>query len=223
MDLLKWIKSLDEVLFELMSWLVFWPVTLARTAMSPIAMMRYADAQLDRPEEDQYDQALSPPVFLILTLLVTHLTSRSLGIRDAIIEDTSGLAAYIDNDASAVGVRLVMFAAFPLIFSLVLLAAKRRPLDRPGLKLPFYAQCYPAAVFAGLMGLAGEIGLLDLGPPGTAGTLMLVASVWLVAVEASWFHNAHAFRWPAAVGLALIGFVIAAIIVILSALLLLAK
>ena len=43
MDFLKWIKSLDELLFELMSWLVVWPVTLVRTLLGPIAMMRYAD------------------------------------------------------------------------------------------------------------------------------------------------------------------------------------
>lgn len=221
MDLLKWIKSLDEVLYELMSWLVFWPVTLLRVLVRPVGMMRYADAQLQRPEEDQYDQALSPPVFLILTLILTHLSSKSLGIRDMILDDTSGLAGYIDSDASAIAVRLVMFAAFPLIFSVMLLVAKTRTLNRGSLKLPFYAQCYPAAVFAAALGIASEIGMMKVGPPGTSSIVMLSASAWLVGVEVFWLRHVQSFRWVAAFGLASTGFAIATAIVIVAALLLL--
>ncbi|RYG80526.1 MAG: hypothetical protein EON59_15105, partial [Alphaproteobacteria bacterium] len=143
MDLLKWIKSLDDLLFELMSWLVFWPVTLLRTAARPIAMMRYADAQLTRPEEEQYDEALSPPVFLILTLIVVHLAALALGQPDEILANQRGLAKMVDNDTSAVAVRLVLFAAFPLIFAVMLVVSKQRKLNRRSLQLPFYAQCYP--------------------------------------------------------------------------------
>lgn len=172
---MKWIKSLDELLFELMSWLVFWPVTLIRTALRPIATMRYADAQLKRPEDEQYDEALSPPVFLILTLIVSHLVGKALGMRDVILEDTHGLAAMVDNDTSAIALRLVMFASFPLVYAALVVGVRHRRLDRSSLKLPFYAQCYPAAVFAAVLSLAADISFLKIGPPGTSTAIILTA------------------------------------------------
>lgn len=61
MDFMKWLNSLDELLYEVMSWLVFYPLTLWRTLLQPIGMMKYADRQLDLPEAEQYTDALSPP------------------------------------------------------------------------------------------------------------------------------------------------------------------
>jgi hypothetical protein len=223
MDLLKWIKSLDDLLFELMSWLVFWPVTLARTAARPIAMMRYADAQLARPEEEQYDEALSPPVFLVLTLIVAHMTAVALGQPDEILASQRGLGGMVDNDTAAVAVRLVLFASFPLIFSAILLVAKRRRLNRRSLQLPFYAQCYPAAVFAATLAVAAQVGILRIGPAGMSGVLILAASLWLTAVEAVWLHRMHHFGWIAAIALALVGVAIGTVVVVAAAHLLLGQ
>lgn len=220
MDLLKWIKSLDDLLFELMSWLVFWPVTLARTAARPITMMRYADAQLSRPEDEQYDEALSPPVFLVLTLVFAHLSAMALGQQDELLANQRGVASLIDDDISAVAVRLVLFAAFPLIFSVILLAARRRKLNRRSLQLPFYAQCYPAAVFAAVLGAAAEILSLGIGPPSTFGFVMAAAAAWFTAVETIWLRKVHHFGWPAALGLSLAGMISGIIVVVAAALLL---
>lgn len=218
MDFLKWIKSLDEALFELMSWLVFWPITLVRTLMGPISMMRYADAQLARPEDEQYDEALSPPVFLVLTLIVAHFSSLAMGQPDELIARQGGMAAMVDNDAAAVGVRLVLYASFPLVFSVLLLLTKQRTLKRASLQRPFYAQCYPAAAFAAALGVASQLGQLHVGPPGTTGIAMLACVVWLGTVEGLWFRREHGCGWPASIGLAVAGMVIGIAITVAAAL-----
>lgn len=46
MDFLKLIQSLDELLYEIMSWLVFYPVTLWRTLTKPLTMMTYSETEL---------------------------------------------------------------------------------------------------------------------------------------------------------------------------------
>lgn len=46
MYFMKWLSSLDELLYEVISWLVFYPLTLWRTCTRPLGMMDYADAQL---------------------------------------------------------------------------------------------------------------------------------------------------------------------------------
>ena len=205
MNFMKWITSLDEVLFELISWLVFWPVTLVRSLVTPVAMMRYADAQLAKPEEEQYGEALSPPVFLILTLVVAHLVGQALGQADVILANRRGLAGMVDNDTSAIVVRLLLFAVFPLLFSVILLAAKRRVLTRATLQPLFYAQCYPAAVFAALLDVCTQLSLTHLAPDGVTVLLTLGAAGWLLAVETVWFARENGFRWAGAAALALVG------------------
>jgi hypothetical protein len=46
MDFLKLIQSLDELLYEIMSWLIFYPVTLWRTLTKPLTMMTYSEVEL---------------------------------------------------------------------------------------------------------------------------------------------------------------------------------
>ena len=72
MHFMQLLKSLDELLYEVMSWLVFFPLTLWRTLTQPITMMEYADSELHDPEEQQYEDALSPPLFLLLAILIQH-------------------------------------------------------------------------------------------------------------------------------------------------------
>lgn len=214
MDFLKWIKSLDDLLFELMSWLVFWPLTLMRTLFGPLKMMRYADAQLALPEEEQYSEALSPPVFLVATLLVSHLVSIVLGQPDEIVQSRSGLGAMVTDDTTALAVRLALFSAFPLIFSVILLLVRQRKIDRISLRLPFYAQCYPAAVFAAAIAVAAEIRLLGLGPPGTASIAIIAAMLWLTVVETQWMRAAQGLGWLSAFVLALCGLLLAGTLVV---------
>lgn len=214
MDFLKWIKSLDDLLFELMSWLVFWPITLVRTLFKPLTMMRYADAQLALPEEEQYSEALSPPVFLVATLLVSHLVSIAMGQPDQIVASRSGLGAMVSDDTTALAVRLALFSAFPLIYSVILLLVRQRKIDRINLRLPFYAQCYPAAVFAAVLAVAGEVSLLRIGPPGTAAIVIIAAMSWLTVVEARWLRAVQGLGWIGAIVLALCGLLLAGTLVV---------
>jgi hypothetical protein len=71
MDFLRIIRSLEELLYEVRTWLVFYPRTLWRIAATPGRMMRYSDAeQADAPDR-QYTATLSPPPFLMLTILIS--------------------------------------------------------------------------------------------------------------------------------------------------------
>lgn len=60
----------------------------------------------------------------------------------------NGLADRVDDDASALVPRMVVFAGFPLFAAVRLVRRQGLPLDRNSLRLPFYAQCHPIALFA---------------------------------------------------------------------------
>lgn len=188
MDFMKWLNSLDELLYEVISWLIFYPVTLGRTLLQPIATMSYADRQLALPQDQQYSAALSPPLFLALTLTIAHLGATALGETDRLVADRHGLSSLIDDDATALAFRLLIFSIFPLLMSLHFVWRRRLPLDRDSLRLPFYAQCYPAAIFA--LGLSFGTIIANLKNPGaqlTGAGIIVAAVLFYLLVEARWF------------------------------------
>lgn len=185
---MKWINSLDELLYEVMSWLLFFPLTLWRSIVHPFAMMDYADAQLALPDDEQYGAALSPPLFLAIALLIAHAVAMALGEVDTIVADRHGLAGLVNDDASALVLRLVVFASFSLFTATRMVRRRGLPIDRNALRAPFYAQCYPTGVFA--LGIGIGISLARTTMPTTymGGIGLVVASiVYYVIVETRWF------------------------------------
>jgi hypothetical protein len=188
MNFMQWLSSLDELLYEVMSWIVFFPVTLWRTIRHPIAMMDYADRQLQLPDDAQYAETMSPPLFLALSLLVSHVAELSLGRANAIITSRKGLAAFVDDDTSLLLMRLVLFSIFPLIMAVLLVRKRGVALDRTTLKLPFYAQCYPASAFALAIGMGTvllQFAAISLHVAGAA--LIAGAIIFYLVVQTRWF------------------------------------
>lgn len=199
MDFMKWLNSLDELLYEVMSWLVFYPLTLWRSLVRPRAMMDYADRQLNLLEAEQYADALSPPLFLALTLALAHVAATALGEVDAVVASHRGLADLIDDDTSALVFRLLLFSVFPLMTAVRLVRLQGQALTRETLRLPFYAQCYPASVFALVFnGGVIAIRLADVRVQVAGLALMAVAVAWYLMVETRWFAaQTHSGRWSA--------------------------
>jgi hypothetical protein len=71
-DFLRIVRSLEDLLYEVMTWLVFYPRTLWRILAHPAETLRYSDAEQGDAPEEQYTDTLSPPLFLMLTVLLAH-------------------------------------------------------------------------------------------------------------------------------------------------------
>ncbi|APE26989.1 hypothetical protein [Aurantiacibacter gangjinensis] len=176
MDFMKLIKSLEALLYEVMSWIVFYPRTLFLSVARPLELMQYADTELDDVDEDRYSDTLSPPIFLALTLGLAHLVELSHGW-----EQLEGILA---DERNLIAFRLVAFALIPLMFSVRLLKLQNVALDRNTLRPPFYAQCFIAAPFALVVDL-GAIFARDV--PLVAGIGIIAAIARLLAVQTRWF------------------------------------
>lgn len=173
MDFMKWLNSLGDLLYEVMSWLIFYPITLWRTLTNPLAMMRYSESELDDLEADQFDDTLNPPLFLVLSLLLTQAIDVALGGgTNPIIAQKAGLAGYITDSTTLLALRLILFSLFPLIFAARLLRAKRIKITRQRLKSPFYAQCYACAPFALFLGAALSLGHAPIPEARAAGAIL---------------------------------------------------
>ncbi|TPP10389.1 permease [Rhizobium glycinendophyticum] len=186
MDFMKVLKSLEELLYELVSWLVFYPLTLWRAVTSPLSMMRYADLELADQSDDQYDDVISPPLFLLITLLLAQAVS-TLMPREA--AETAAEAAIAVSDSNLLIARGVIFGIFPLAMAVTLLMSKKVKLTRNTLRPPFFSQCYVAAPFVFLVGLATDLLLIPGRSAVAWGLLMLAGAVlWYGQAQVRWFR-----------------------------------
>lgn len=130
------LRSAEQLLYEVVSWLVFYPLTLWRCLRHPSAMIGYAESELTKPPEAQFQDALSPPIFLFLTLLLVYL------VQTGILHDSVVLSGVLGDTRNLLVFRAVSFSLFPMLLGLqhVRLAGQR--LSRQTLRPMFYAQCY---------------------------------------------------------------------------------
>ena len=190
MNLFSVLKSLDELLYEVMSWLVFFPITLWRIIRHPLDMMNYSDVEQQDAESDQYTDTLSPPLFLLLALIISHALEIALVGENGLITSKHGLASLISNDTNLIALRIVLFSLFPLAMSVRLVRGLHLRLDRDTLKAPFYSQCYAAALFALGTGLATllisqhERNILLAGL-----ALQIVVLAWYGILQTLWFSR----------------------------------
>lgn len=216
MNAMKILQSVEELLYEVMSWLLFYPRTLLMTLRHPLRTMRYSDReQQDKPEK-QYLETLSPPLFLVLSILAAHGLELLFGV--PLTDEPNPVSRFVTaNDQNLLAFRALMFSLHPLVFAWAFLRLSGRKIDRESLRTPFFAQCYLAGATSILISL-GSLGAQD---PAIWTTLagvaiVLVTTVWYVAVQRLWLMAApgmttlRAWSWAIVLYLVTTGLVVAA-------------
>lgn len=190
MDFLRLFQSLEEFLYEAMSWLVFYPRTLWRTIRHPIQMLRYSDKELEDAPDQQFTDMLSPPLFLMLTILLSHLIEVASHQKMPEVA-TTGIGKEITaSEMNLLVLRAFIFAIYPLMFAVRRLKAQGLALNRDTLRRPFYAQCYiagPAALVLGIASILARLG--DVGWAVAALVIMLVTISWYLRIETIWLRH----------------------------------
>lgn len=186
LDFMKLLKSLEELLYEIVSWLLFYPLTMWRSVVKPLNMMRYADTELADKPEDQYEDTLSPPLFLLITLLL----SQGLSAAFPSVYDTTLAAKEFGSGSNLLIARGVVFGIYPLCMAVTLLRHRSAKITRNSLRPPFFSQCYVAAPFAFSVGLAFDFLLMPHAQGITLGILtMALATLWYAQAQIRWFMH----------------------------------
>ena len=207
MPFLIFLKSFEVLLYEIMSWLVFYPRTLWRSVRPPLVMMERADTELKLPPADQFKDVVSPPIFLLLTVVAANGIEVAVVGSSPLIDNGIGLASMITDNTSLILFRLVVFAMLPMISAVFALVAMRRPVDRDTLQPLFYGQCFVTTPVVLLFSIAEALTRLpqtEVNLP--AGALIVAASLFYLAGEAGWFafeskrSRVIGLGWAAAAG-----------------------
>lgn len=203
MDFLKIIRSFEELLYEAMTWLLFYPRTLWRCLIHPDWIIAYTDKELGEKPGEQFVDTISPPLFLIMSIALTYGIGLALGARVQ-TGDSDTLRAITANVENLLAFRALFLSMFPIVMAAGLLHTRGQPIDRNTLRSPFYLQCYLAAPFAVMSGTATSL-LVVPGPHHQlfGGVLLAVALVWFVTVQTRWFFHQIEPGWWTAFGLAL--------------------
>lgn len=186
MNAMKILQSVEELLYEVMSWLLFYPRTLAMTLRHPLRTMHYSDAeQRDKPEK-QYLETLSPPLFLVLSILLAHGLEMAFGFR---VEGGHTLIGHeiTGSDQNLLIFRALMFSLSPLLFAWLYLKLSNKKIDRDTLRAPFFAQCYLSGATSIIVGVV-SLGIRDPQVWSTlaGGVVLVIATLWYLSIQHLW-------------------------------------
>lgn len=191
---MKLLRSFEEFIFEAVSWLVFYPVTVWRIVARPLTTMAYSDAEQRDTDEGRYDDALSPPLLLLVTVVVVNAIATVLHTED--IKATSKVTEVLFASPQNLALfRALVFSLVPLVAALTLLRRTGVRLSRETLRPPFYAQCYLATPCCIVLGLGVTIfHRADL-PNAWGAMLLIVGSGWFLVTQTRWFRSRLGVGW----------------------------
>ncbi|WP_411850690.1 hypothetical protein ACLB90_17750 [Stenotrophomonas sp. LGBM10] len=194
MDFLKLLRSLEEFLYELCTWFLFFPRTLYRVIVHPRRMAQYVNTELTQKLDKQFDDAISPPMFLMLAVLVAH--GVELMMHQTVVGTSELSRTVMGNEESLLLYRSITFAVWPLVATVHLLRRKKVPMTRESLRRPFFMQCYLAAPFA----VAVSTSMVFVRLPGELSTriglvVAVLSFVWFAVVQAGWLKVALQRSW----------------------------
>lgn len=181
------LKSVEDLLYQVMTWLVFYPRTLWQVIRHPVRMIDYSDQEQGDTPDQQYIDTLSPPLFLMLTILVSH--GIELAFQTSLDTPRTGVGKMLVNsEENLLILRSILFSIYPLTFAVGLLKRSDQQLDTITLRAPFFSQCYTGALFAFLVSVVTIISRAKFPDAQLIGTILgLLVTIWYVWVQSIWF------------------------------------
>lgn len=183
MDVLKMIQQIDELFYEVFAALVFFPKTLWLLLRFPQRMMDYADDELGDVLNEQYNDTISPPKFMMLCIGIGYLSERAQGR----IEVSGDLPVWMQNWEAALTFRMLLFSIIPLVTSLQLVRNLGQALDRKTLRPPFYSQCYLGGILIFINIIVSAMYKSEYVSGYFAFAFSIVGFGWYIQNQALWF------------------------------------
>ena len=136
MSQFKILQALEDVIFEIMAWIMLLPKTLFQVIFAPTRAIKYVNEEWEKKLEDRFDEFLSPIFFWIL-VAVLPLTYALLSGKE--IQQDGILAVFSENKIflGAIIASLLLFVYIAWIE-----VNNNRPLRKSALKRMTYIQCY---------------------------------------------------------------------------------
>ena len=213
MDLMRLLRSLEEFLYELVGWLVFYPRTFWRVLLHPGAIARYTRQELGQPPERQFEETISPVLMLILSVVLAHVAEMALKVSMPALVSPVGQILF-DSEQGLLLTRSAIFCFYALGAALGTLWQERRKVTRETLREPFSIQAFLACPFVVLFSLGEQLARLD----GTrlVGVILACGAIaWYIAARTITYRTLYRSSWIRALALVVASFAVTTVLVVL--------
>jgi uncharacterized membrane protein YfbV (UPF0208 family) len=186
MDFMKLFQSLENAVYEIVTWVMFLPKTIFYTIIKPARMMEYVTEEWKKEEKDRFDDFLSPVILWLLVVVIPMLTIPFLNP----LSELAIMFQMGNVDISAIKTEqqalfITLYALLVPVAGLVWLEWRNKdPLRKSSLKRNFYQQCYAIAPAQFLYLPIGIAFWMFLGEKGFV----------LANVALPWFYQIFFFR-----------------------------
>jgi len=214
MDLIRLLRSLEEFLYELVGWLVFYPRTFWRVVVHPGRIAMYTREELQKPLEHRFQATISPVLMLILTVGLAH--AMELVSRAALPAiDTPAGKILFGSEEGLMLTRSAIFCVYALGAALGTLRRQRAPVTRDTLREPFSIQAFLVCPF--VLALSAGMLMMRLATAEwvVAGIVVhLIGVGWYLWARVAAFRAMNAASLPMAMWLVLTSFLITTAVIV---------
>ncbi len=196
MDFVKIFQSIEDVIYEIATWIVFVPKTLLYVLLRPQWIQPYVTGEWTKDVKQRFKEFMPPPLFWVIVAIVPDLLLYIL-LPDSKKDIYSTLPLtdrFFAIATFSVGV--------PAFFAAMLQQIKEHGVEKDSLKRYFYIQCLVCA--PALLGLLINQRLTEREAISPFQSLFMLIIVWLVGVETIIFKQELDTNWWKALGLALL-------------------
>lgn len=214
MDLIRLLRSLEEFLYELVGWLVFYPRTLWRVLVRPGEVAQYTRRELARDQEQRFADAISPVLMLILSVAIAHAMEMAMRTAPLPISGPVGKLLF-GSEEGLLLTRSAIFCIYALGAALSTLWRQSLPVNRETLREPFSIQAFLACPFVILLGISQAVtsAAVEAGKP--LGPLIgLVAVAWYLWARTKTFVALNGGGHLRAFGFAFISFLLTSALIV---------
>src|SRR6266516_406504 len=174
MDLVKLLRSLEELTVEIALWIIFLPRTFWAVIVTPVSLAQYFDRIQATPEKERDEQYLSPVLFWLLLAPVSLVAM-------LMKQDEKTLSLYGASFSERLATAVFMLMGIPLGFALVSTWFRCESISKNHLGREFALQCYYNAPLA--LSLVICIGAQKRFGEDVATIPFAIAMVWFLITE----------------------------------------
>jgi hypothetical protein len=138
---------------------------------------------------------VSPPLMLILTIVLAHMIELGIHHRTMTIDTVLGKELF-SSEQAVIATRSVVFCLFGLFGAMSMLRHQRQPTNRESLRKPFYIHCYLLAPFA--LGLAFASTIMSFAQGHwilVGGALLLLSCLWYAWAQTAIYARLLKMSW----------------------------
>lgn len=190
MDFSNVVKQVEQFIFELFMWVIFFPSTLIRVLFRPTRMLAYVAQQLEVHPDEAFASAIRPPLFLFLCIAIGSVIAPVGPEQAAVLNQTQTGQWLTASWLNLLAFRTLGYSLFALAGALIFDLITPGSVTRDTLRLPFYQQCYICGPFA--LAFSPTLVRMNTEDEITIAVLfflVLLLQLWLLVVQTLFFRR----------------------------------